>query len=888
MLTQTTQRAAKHARWLNKRGFAQDNNFILKGLTAITVDSIVDQEAVDAYTSDTICTFLERPSILEYASDNPTVPIPTGWVEGATYTENIAPLSSHLSKTMFKSKLASYNYFKFKTLKIRVAVSCSPFHFGTLDIRWHPLAIADDFGSGAASFGPPVPDSISAGLPSVFVSQSNGDLCRRSTCTGSYLHIADQQVLELSIPWLWPSRYMPVSDMFSSPLVSNRPLCETFGTLSIRSIGPLSVATTATGNTVGVKYYVHLEGVEVFGPNRTVQSAMMSSAADMAKKTGVLGSFGDIGYHALKAGSGLLRLAGWSNDPGVEQQSAVNHNAAIGLYSTERVVPCETTSLGAKCNQIVDSSVTGSGDVDELSISSLAGRETYMVNAIWAETQTSGEIMAFAVNPCYKHTYTGVGSNGGTYTALAMGPAAYIAAMHQYWRGTMYFRIKVVASALHRGKLRVAWDTYPTASQTLVTSPVPSHIIDLATASELVFSVPFMSVHNYCRTVGHHSTPSLFQIGTGSSAALANSWMTGSGVVNTISNGFVSITVNSALSSPLSAAPVRVIVTSWCPDLELQSPIDTSIGFPRTSMMDLRSIQALDEIVVVPEDPLPVQRSTEALDEAVDASEEAPIIADSTPNTVSNHFGEQLTSLYQHIHRAEFYMAYPIIPASGNPYRTIWSHIFPRRPPSHGVHYTDTFKGITTGCVTGAAVNPYQYCRDSVLLRLLPCFVGHKGDFRYKVVTNDTSAVFNEYLTLMRAQQYLAGSAISTVTTGKSAVARQLCTALSTAQGGGTLVGPGVLSVDCSEQSALEFQSTNPNFCAPDPSTTAMPLDNLQLTVCTSVTGFGASDIRFFNIPKVFIGAAPNFRLFGFQYCPVIYTTQDVTDFPPATTAPYV
>jgi hypothetical protein len=142
----------------------------------------------------------------------------------------------------------------------------------------------------------------------------------------------------------------------------------------------------------------------------------------------------------------------------------------------------------------------------------------------------------------------------------------FAAAPFNYWRGTIRFRFQVVASAYHRGRLRVVYDP----SGVYVNQPLNtgySYIIDLAKERDFVVDIGWTATTGFLRTGG---------IAGGNPV---NSLTAPENVARDYSNGAIKLEVLSALTTPSeSTDPVYVnIYASTTDDFEVAAPILTTM-----------------------------------------------------------------------------------------------------------------------------------------------------------------------------------------------------------------------------------------------------------------------------------------------------------------------
>lgn len=129
---------------------------------------------------------------------------------------------------------------------------------------------------------------------------------------------------------------------------------------------------------------------------------------------------------------------------------------------------------------------------DEMSLAFVCKRACLYLPFKWDTADVSGDVISsWDVNPSVVHAAHPPNTVSGTnlyYPSLL----AYATSMFGYWRGGLKYRMSVVKTAFHSGRLRITF--IPGASATGQTiDNAYSYILDLRTSSELEFEVPFVS-----------------------------------------------------------------------------------------------------------------------------------------------------------------------------------------------------------------------------------------------------------------------------------------------------------------------------------------------------------------------------------------------------------
>lgn len=114
--------------------------------------------------------------------------------------------------------------------------------------------------------------------------------------------------------------------------------------------------------------------------------------------------------------------------------------------------------VGDSCLATHEATV-GLGASDEMSIPKLAQRECWLDRFTWPVNAPAETAIWYArVTPQYFKRQIGNDTALSGIPCVQPTPSAYAALPFGYWRGSMKYRIQIVASNLHRGRLRIVYD----------------------------------------------------------------------------------------------------------------------------------------------------------------------------------------------------------------------------------------------------------------------------------------------------------------------------------------------------------------------------------------------------------------------------------------------
>lgn len=143
----------------------------------------------------------------------------------------------------------------------------------------------------------------------------------------------------------------------------------------------------------------------------------------------------------------------------------------------------------------------GGTDLDEMSFSYMLKIPAYFQTISWTTSQTVGTALATTgLRPAsFSNTVTVSGQSLRYFI-----PMGYVANHFQWYRGSIGFKIKVIKTEFHSGRLQIAFfpgKNLATGVATLAASQyVFREVIDLRTASEITVIMPWAALTPYYRT----------------------------------------------------------------------------------------------------------------------------------------------------------------------------------------------------------------------------------------------------------------------------------------------------------------------------------------------------------------------------------------------------
>lgn len=505
----------------------------------------------------------------------------------------------------------------------------------------------------------------------------------------------------MELPMLLPNDWIDLTD---------EDMITRLGTLYIHDLNTLEHANAGT-DELTVTLVAWMEDVELYLPTSTSEivehckgehkggdeyetaktnplsiSGTLTTVANVAAAASSLphiGAFSKATEIVARAGASAAKLFGYSRPPllGAPEPFVPRYLSSLANCDVPETV--QKFSMTGRQEVCVDSSPLGIDTGDELQLAKLVGKEGYLTTFTWDPSNlVDGKLMDFGVNPMY---HCPSSTNTGAY---ALTPLAYFSQPFRYWRGSIKYRFEVVASAFHRGRLRVVWDPV------LYSLDAPfnqnfSVVLDIAEQRDFTVVVPYGAAQPYLENTRVPEDGVIY----GSMY---------SSVDETQDNGNLAIMVLNELSTIKNSADNVVYVNVYVSagdDFRVAMPCAEKIMENRfVSTSEIISESGADPTLVLSDAPMTEGNVDSRVDEVV--------------------FGETVVSFRTLLKRYNLSYGFsPTIDAGANSLNRYTVSSFP------------PYRGAVDG-----ARDTYNYACHTLLNHLAPCFLGYRGGIRHKFV----------------------------------------------------------------------------------------------------------------------------------------------------------
>lgn len=626
------------------------------------------------------------------------------------------PWTTFFSNTRVSNRVSNFQLMSCK-LRVKFMVSGNGFYYGRLLAHYDPLSSANTlsgYGSGA----------------------STRTCIQASQGLHAFIDPTESQGCEFTLPFIYP--YDAV-DLTATGVLS------TLGSMYVRELEPLKHANGSTG-PINITVFIWAEDMKLSVPTTsnfvgvTAQSgvfddvtpqagdeygtgpvSMMASAvastAGKLRKTPMIGKYARATEIASGAMGQIARLFGFSRPLAIDVSKTVKPDLISKLAVTDIADHSSKLTVDSKQELTIDPAVIGIEAPDELVLSHLASRQSYLTQFPFTTTATAGTLLWEArVHPTMYDT------NGTLFYPTA---SAWIAQAFGFWRGTMKYRFQIVASSFHRGRIAITWDPN-IMSGTVVPNLVYTRIVDLADERDFTFEVPWGNARHFLKTTG---ITTIVPFVTALHYATADS---------DNSNGVVSVTVMNELTAPSSLInnDIRInVFTSMCDDAEFAAPANlSSFTYAPSNGIQVQSGTFDDVTPQAGEEDAVVESNSPEMPAAVETM--GPCM-DKPDATSAVYFGESIQSFRSLLKRYNFWGSIVSPSATAG----LWSSKITNFPPHRGYYL---------GATHSDGTNPVNYCNLTMINFLAPGFLAMRGGIRRKYLLNTTISDTQTYMSAKR------------------------------------------------------------------------------------------------------------------------------------------
>lgn len=811
------------------------------------VDSSPDSTFGQADSGDdTLQNFFSRP--LQTRSYN--------WSVGSTFHVNFNPWTDFFENPRTVNRISNYKNLRCK-LKVRLMINGNGFHYGRAIAAYNPLHVDDDF------------TQFRAGI--------DQDKIAASQRPHVYLDPTNSQGGTLTLPFFWPSNALDIPGA----------AWQLMGDMTISSFGTLKHANGATDN-VSIAVFVWAEDVTLSIPTIadagglvpqagedeypdgpvSGPAATLSRVANRLTDIPVLGPYAKATELAASSVAAIARLFGFSRPVHTCGASPFVPRVYGSMANSNVVDGSEKLTLDVKQELCVDPRTVGLDAEDQMTISSIAMRESYLTSFTWATSAAVDTLLWNAeINPM-------IWDVNGDELHL---PACALAVLpFQFWRGSMQYRFQIIASSFHKGRLLISYDPSESGAETNTNY---SYIVDLAKERDFTIkvgwgqSVPWLS----------HTTPGVdsppFSIAPLPIWSLYEA------------NGLIQVSVINKLTTPNSTTnnDIRInVFVSAGDDFEVVAPTSVPLGamnyFPESGAAAPAAPPPPVEGGPVETEPALEPQAGEEDTGAINQPDSDLTTRESEPmKTEANYevaptmsprdqalnvfFGDPVVSFRSCLKRYNYHSSTFIDNTLPN-YHSEYEPNFP--------WYRGWAPSAIDLCESPAPSTPFNFCKMTLLNLLTPCYKGYRGGMRWKFMRSFDSNNEHTFMYAMRIPFSNAGyqrteTNLLDVTASDSERASQFVELIDNQWDGSAWQTPQINNV-----LEVEFPYHNPTRFSP-----AQDADVTGPTIFPDYHRFACiADIVSSDPASInkFVSVGEDFSLFFFTGAPILYYQKQSDD----------
>lgn len=774
--------------------------------------------------------FMARPIRIANFTWDPTIVTP--------FYQSFDPWTLFFGNKRVINRINNYNNMQ-ANLKVKIMINGNPFYYGRIMAEYFVRQLVDQ-----------VTPTASAEVNLVMASQRLKIFVDPTTNQGGELHL----------PMLLQSNAfsIPLSDWDEQGRIYLREVVA----LKHANGGtePLSITVYAWAENVKLSIPTVTNAVDlVFQGSEYGSTPVSNVASNVSKVAGALMNIPWLAPYAkatqmISNGIGRAAFAlGFSRPAQIENPTMVKRNYMGNMCNTDRADTCTRLTLDSKQELTIDPLTVGISAQDEMNISHIVQKETYLTKFTWATTAVVGNALC-NIKVC-PQLARNVGGAAMFNTSMAT-----VANLFEWWRGSINFRFQIVASQYHKGRLLFVYDPAEGGVLAAEQNVQYSRIVDLSDERDFTMKVCWGQNKSYLPLLNSAIYVNQFNTTGASLTPEAHH------------NGFLRVYVLNDLTTPNSAINNDIqiaIYVSGGDDLEfnvMSEKIKTTGYLP----LVFQGLDISTEGLQFQASSLaPVEEASETMDVLGENAPQNEIVKECVASEISiDHtndvfFGETITSLRQLLKRYTVHTAMMLVTnptAITDQYLNIVrDYDFPR------------YRGYTPDGVNLTVAAPTNIVNTTVLNYITPCYMGYRGSQRVKyhlitgnVATTNWKMAVNRTTTLPTPGNFRSFATQTIDTNDKVATA---ITAVPAGYTGMEVIGPDihpVLEIELPHYSDLRFNHAKQLI---SPTTGDYGKHRHQLTV----TYFGSVVTNSKAYITSYRSVGEDFQLFLYQGQPPLY-----------------
>jgi hypothetical protein len=613
--------------------------------------------------------FMKRPiKIAEYT-----------WNVGSPLDVNFNPWDLYFTNNRVSNRISNYNLMR-SNLKLKAVINGNGFHYGRLIMSYLPF---DVFDSLSVISGDDAHLVQASQLPHIFLDPTKsqgGELTLPFFSYTNYVSIPNEGWGELGQVYLRSMNVLKHANNATDKVtISIFAMAEDLHMSVLTSLEPASITPQMGKETEEVNEHGIVSGPATAIAKVAASLSMVPIIKPFAMATNV----------AATATATIAKLFGYARPVETRSPESFRPLANSSLAVTNTGDTCHKMTVDSNQELTVDPRISGVGSQDEMTITSIASRESYVTKFTWSNTAAPETLLwNTAVSPV-------------TWAESATGslnfPACAAAAMpFQYWKGTLKYRFQFVCSAYHKGRIRFSYD--PNYQSGLEYNTNFIRIIDLA------------ETNDYTITVSNGQVISLLDHAIPGLEAVTEVYKTTAFASEPKGNGVLSVSVVNELTTPNSSVNNDIEVNVF-----ISAGDDFEVFVP-ARMIGSYVVKPQSGSGIVPDADLTADSNAPIQTVEKNVGPEFNDVAQLN----SVYTGEAIASFRQMLKRYNFWTGLGDLGSK---------LVYGRRSQF------PYLRGNVANAVNSTTLAaPYNYCNTLLLHWVTLCYSGYRGSIRYKML----------------------------------------------------------------------------------------------------------------------------------------------------------
>jgi hypothetical protein len=354
---------------------------------------------------------------------------------------------------------------------------------------------------------------------------------------------------------------------------------ENNGIIVMRTLNSLKHANNST-TPLNISVYVWATDIKLSAPtsinsysivpqageygNSVVSNTMskISATAKVLQRIPIISPYATATSEVASTLGDAASALGYSRPIDIQEPPKYQPQYVNNLSSTDTRDTSNKMTVDSKQELSIDSRVTGLSGKDELIISDISSKESFLDTFNWnINTPISTTLFTTRVTPQVLRVY----GNGVFLPACAFATLPF-----KFWRGQLTFRFEIVCTPFHRGRILFVFDPL-FVLPSIEANTIQSHIVDISTQKDFSITIGWAQNKTFLPTRAITT-----------SANSQDHFVDGTTFTNTseFANGVLSAHVLNNLTVANENAPedIKINVYVSCKDLEVAVPTHEHIS----------------------------------------------------------------------------------------------------------------------------------------------------------------------------------------------------------------------------------------------------------------------------------------------------------------------